>query len=59
MGAESERTMMLLQELAVLKKDDKRRGNSAARRKRRKQIGEEIKQIANEKKQETGVASSQ
>jgi hypothetical protein len=53
MGEESARTLMLLEELALLKEEDhgKSPTKSAAHRKRRKEIGEEIKQIAREKRQ--------
>jgi hypothetical protein len=53
MGEESDRTLMLLQELALLKEEDdgENRTKSAAHRKRRNEIGKEIKQIAREKRQ--------
>jgi hypothetical protein len=48
----SERTLLLLKELALLKElpEDKRRADAAERRRRRKEIREEIKQIAAEEK---------
>jgi hypothetical protein len=55
MSEASDRMLNLLQELALLKEGEhaKTHGNVAARRKRRKEIGEEIKQIATEKKEKT------
>jgi hypothetical protein len=54
MSEASDRTLLLLQELAVLKETDNTEAHmsAAARRKRRKEIGEEIKQIAAEKQNE-------
>jgi hypothetical protein len=52
MSEESERTLTLLQELAALK-DISASGKrmTAEQRKRRKEIGDEIKQLANKKNQ--------
>jgi hypothetical protein len=53
MTEESERTLILLQEIAALN-DIPDAGNGIdadARRRRRKEIGEEIKQLARQKKQ--------
>jgi hypothetical protein len=54
MSEASDRVLMLLQELALLEDGStgKARVGAAARLKRRKQITEEIRQIANEKKKE-------
>jgi hypothetical protein len=51
MNQESERTLILLKELAVLRDtpDSGSDGDAEARRNRRKQIGEEIKQLARKK----------
>ena len=51
MTEESERTLMLLQELAALNDTP---DSGEARRSRRKQIGEEIKQLARNKQQKRG-----
>ena len=48
MSEASERTLLLLQELALLKEESKARGNPVEYRKRRKEIGEELKRIAAE-----------
>lgn len=52
MSEASERTLLLLKELALLKEAPTKKGRagSAERRKRRKEICDEIKQIAVEKK---------
>ena len=53
MTQESERTLILLQELAALKDmpDSGNDGDAEAPQNRRKQIGEEIKQLARKKQQ--------
>ena len=51
MTVKSERTLILLQEIAALNDiSDSGKGEADARRKRRKEIGEEIKQLARKKK---------
>ena len=54
MTEESERTLILLQELVALKNRDKlgSQSDSVARRKRRKEIGNEIKELARKKREE-------
>jgi hypothetical protein len=54
MNVESERMMLLLQELAVLKKE---RLNGPAGKKRRKEIGEEMKRLAAQKMQSPSAES--
>ena len=52
----SDETLTSLQELALLKKGEHPKSrNAAARQKRRKEIGKEIKQIADKKKKEEPV----
>jgi hypothetical protein len=51
MSEASERTILLLQELALLK-ENKHQGRAAECRKRRREISDELKQIAAEKNQE-------
>lgn len=60
MSEQSERMMGLLQELAVMKDKNEPRlkGDAGARRKRRKQIGSEMKQLADEKKLSQNSAAS-
>lgn len=53
MSEASERTLLLLQELALLKEESRARGNSVEYRKRRKEIGEELKRIAAEGRTES------
>ncbi len=55
MSEASERTLLLLKELALLKEKDggKPRFQAAERRKRREEISKELKQIATEKEHET------
>lgn len=55
MSEASERTLLLLKELALLKEKDggKPCFQATERRNRREQISKELKQIATEKKQET------
>jgi hypothetical protein len=50
MSEESERMMILLQELAALKEADKQEGNSVDTTKRRTEISREMKQLALQKK---------
>jgi hypothetical protein len=50
MSEESDRMMVLLQELAVLKKGTGTRRTGPMTRKRRKEIGQEMKRLARQKK---------
>jgi hypothetical protein len=54
MSEASDQTLTLLKELAILKEGEypKARCKAGASRKRRKEIGEELKQLASEKKEE-------
>jgi hypothetical protein len=59
MGEASDETLTLLQELALLKKGEHPKSrNAAARQKRRKEIGKEIKEIADKKKEERRTENS-
>jgi hypothetical protein len=55
MSEVSDRTLALLQEVELLKEAEhpKTRANAARGRKRRKEISEELKQLASEKKRQT------
>ena len=50
MSEESDRMMVLLQELAALKKTTGKGMNALSNRKRRREIGQEIKKLAAEKR---------
>lgn len=52
MSEASERTLLLLKELAVLKQPEQKKAKAKSR-KRRKEISDEIKHIAAEKEQST------
>ncbi len=53
MTEESEQMLLLLQELAMLRKADKATGlDAATRRKRTKEIKQQMKQLARDKRQE-------